>query len=264
MLVFQPIKRKEYLIFPLILRERSVMSGHSKWASIKHKKAAVDARRGKVFTKLIKEITIAVRVGGKDPDANSRLRTAILTAKAANMPQENIQRAIKKGSGELPGVAYEEAFYEGYGPGGIAVLLNILTDNKNRTAPEIKKLLSDHGGSMGGAGSVQWMFQQWGMLRVVKSQIKSAFEDFEMQMIEAGAEDIFPDTEKIEIRTKVENLQKVVQRLKALGTEPESTWLEWMAKDKVPVDAEVTEKLQNLFVDLEEHDDVEDYFTNAE
>lgn len=241
------------------------MSGHSKWHNIQGRKGKQDAKRGNVFSKYAKKISVIAKTGGGSLDTNFVLRMLLEKAKKEGMPKENIERAIKAGTGELKDAAQvEDLLYEGFGPGGTAIMIKILTDNKNRTAPEIKKLLSDHGGSMGGAGSVQWMFQQWGMLRVDKSQIKIGFEDFEMQMIEAGAEDIFSDIENIEIKTKVENLQKVVQRLKAIGAEPESTWLEWVAKDKIPVDAGVTEKLQNLFMDLEGHDDVEDYYTNAE
>lgn len=241
------------------------MSGHSKWHNIQGRKGKQDAKKGNVFSKYAKKISVVAKTGGGNLDANFALRVLVEKAKKEGMPKDNIERAIKAGTGELKDVAqFEELMYEGFGPGGTALMIKILTDNKNRTAPEIRKILADYGGSLGGSGSVQWMFQQWGMVRVDKGQIKISYEDFEMQMIEAGAEDIFSDAEKIEIKTKVESLQKVVQKLKEIGAEPESFWLEWASKEKVPVNSEITEKLQNLFVDLESHDDVEDYFTNAE
>jgi len=241
------------------------MSGHSKWHNIQGRKGKQDAKRGNVFSKYAKKISIVAKTGGGSLDTNFALRMLLEKAKKEGMPKDNIERAIKAGTGELKGAAQvEEALYEGFGPGGTALLIKILTDNKNRTAPEIKHLLANHGGSMGGAGSVQWMFGLWGIVRLIKDQIKMSYEDFEMQMIEIGAEDISEDEGEVEIRTKVENLQAVIHKLKEMNIEPESSGLEWIAKEKLPVSPEVTEKLQNLFGALEEHDDVEDYYTNAE
>lgn len=244
------------------------MSGHSKWHNIQGRKGKQDAKRGNVFSKYAKKISIVAKTGGGSLDTNFALRMLLEKAKKEGMPKDNIERAIKTGTGELKGAAQvEEALYEGFGPGGTALLIKILTDNKNRTAPEIKHLLANHGGSMGGAGSVHWMFGLWGVVRINKEQLaisKIAYDNFEMQMIDVGAEDISEDEEEIEIRTKVENLQTIIHKLKEMGIEPESSGLEWIAKEKLPVSSEVTEKLQNLFGALEEHDDVEDYFTNAE
>jgi YebC/PmpR family DNA-binding regulatory protein len=244
------------------------MSGHSKWHNIQARKGKQDAKKGNVFSKYAKKIAVAARAGGGSLDTNFSLRILVEKAKKEGMPKDNIERAIKAGTGELKDTAQvEELMYEGFGPGGTALMIQILTDNKNRTSPEIKKILADHGGSMGGAGNVQWMFGQWGMVRVGNEQLaisKFGLDDFEMQMMDAGAEDILVFDGKIEIKTKVENLQKVLSRLKGINIEPESSWLEWIAKDKVKVDAATTEKLQNLFGAMEEHDDVEDYFTNAE
>jgi YebC/PmpR family DNA-binding regulatory protein len=241
------------------------MSGHSKWHNIQGRKGKQDAKRGNVFSKYAKKISIVAKTGGGSLDTNFALRMLLEKAKKEGMPKDNIERAIKTGTGELKGAAQvEEALYEGFGPGGTALLIKILTDNKNRTAPEIKHLLANHGGSMGGAGSVHWMFGLWGIVRLLKEQIKISYDDFEMQMIDIGAEDISEDEGEVEIRTKVENLQKIIHKLKEMGVEPESSGLEWIAKEKLPVSPEVTEKLQNLFGALEEHDDVEDYYTNAE
>lgn len=236
------------------------MSGHSKWASIKHKKAAVDARRGKVFTKLIKEITIAVRVGGKDPDANSRLRTAILTAKAANMPQENIQRAIKKGSGELPGVAYEEAFYEGYGPGGIAVLLNILTDNKNRTLSDIRYIFSKNGGSLGEAGCVAWMFEKKGHILVEEGKVEE--DELIMLALEAGAEDVRKDGSTYEIITQIKDFEIVKKVLEDRQIELSVAEITMLPQTTIKLEGKQAHQMLKLIETLEEHDDVQNVYAN--
>ncbi|MBU1612863.1 YebC/PmpR family DNA-binding transcriptional regulator, partial [Patescibacteria group bacterium] len=184
------------------------------------------------------------------------------------MPKENLERAVKAGTGELKDVAQlEELLYEGFGPGGTAVMVKILTDNKNRVSSEIKRILADNGGSLGGSGSVQWMFEQFGIARINNEQLtinKIERDDFEMQMIEAGAEGISEEGGIVEIRTKIENLQSVLGKIKEMGIEPESSCLEWIAKDKVSISLEIQDKLMRLFEELEEHDDVEDYFTNAE
>jgi len=244
------------------------MSGHSKWHNIQARKGKQDAKRGNLFSKFAKKIAIAAKMGGGNLDANFSLRLAIDKAKEIGMPKDNIDRAIKAGTGELKDAAQvEELMYEGFGPGGTAILIKILTDNKNRTAPEIKRILSDRGGSMGGAGSVQWMFEQWGVVRISNSKFLISNlnkDDFEMKMIETGAEDIVQDDEEIVIKTKMNNLQKVLGKVKEMNLEADSSGLEWIAKDKVQVTPEIAEKLQNLFGELEEHDDVEEYFTNAE
>ena len=244
------------------------MSGHSKWHNIQARKGKQDAKKGNVFSKYAKKISIVAKTGGGNLDTNFTLRMLIEKARKEGMPKDNIDRAIKSGTGELKGVAQvEELMYEGFGAGGTAIMIKILSDNKNRTAPEIKKILSDHGGSMGGAGSVQWMFQQWGVAEVemgVLSEKGIKKEDLEMDLIEAGAEDIWEEEGMLEIKTKVENLHKLTDKLNALGIPVKDSGLRWIAKDRVVVDAVVTEKLQNLFSVLEEHDDVEDYYTNAE
>ena len=210
-------------------------------------------------------ISIAARDGG-DPDANFSLRLAIEKAKEVGMPKDNIERAIKKGTGEGGGAIIEEVMYEGYGPGGVAVMVKALTDNKNRTVSDIKHLLSDAGGSMAGAGSVMWMFQQLGVITINKEQLngKISRDDFELQMIEAGAEDIEESEDQIDIKTKVENFQKVLHKVKELGVESVESGLQWVAKDKVVVSEEIRGRLEKLFGIFEEHDDVDDFYTNAD
>lgn len=240
------------------------MSGHSKWHNIQARKGKQDAIRSNQFSKMSKLISIAAR-GGGDPDANFSLRLAIEKAKEVGMPKDNIERAIKKGTGEGGGAIIEEVVYEGYGPGGVAVLVKVLTDNKNRTVSDIKHLFSEAGGTMGGAGSVMWMFQQLGVITVDKAKLENKIsrDDFELQMIETGAEDI-EDGEQIDIKTKIENFQKVLNKVKELGIDPTESGLQWVAKDKVPVSEEVQGKLEKLFGSFEDNDDVSDYFTNAE
>ncbi len=238
------------------------MSGHSKWHNIQGRKGKQDAIRSSQFTKMAKLIAVAARSGG-DPTMNFSLRIAIEKAKEVGMPKDNIERAIKRGTGELEGAQIEEVIYEGYGPGGVAVLVKCLTDNKNRTVSDIKHIFSVHGGSMAGAGSVMWMFQQMGVIVVEKDKIETKRDDFDLKMIEAGAEDIGEDGNS-EIKTKIENFQKVLAAVKEMGIEPTESGLRWVAKDGVSVSDEVGEKLGKLFEEFEENDDVEDYFTNAE
>lgn len=246
------------------------MSGHSKWHNIQGRKGKQDALRSSQFTKVAKLIAIAARNGG-DPAANFSLRLAIEKAKAVGMPKDNVERAIKRGTGELEGAQIEEALYEGYGPGGVAVLVKCLTDNKNRTVSDLKHIFSQYGGSLAGAGSVMWMFSQMGVIvipllpRGGVGGVAGAMsrDDFDLKMIEAGAEDIAEDGE-LEIKTKMENFQKVLGVIKAMGIEPLESSLQWVAKDKVSVNAEVAEKLEKLFEELDASDDVDDYFTNAE
>jgi len=243
------------------------MSGHSKWHNIQAHKGKQDAARSSQFTKVAKLIAVAARSGG-DPAANFSLRLAIEKAKEVGMPKDNIDRAIKRGTGELnEGAQIEEVLYEGYGPGGLAVLVKTLTDNKNRTVSDLKHLFSVAGGSLVGAGSVMWMFQQRGVITITNEQLRSANlakDDFEMQMIEAGAEDILNVEEHVEIKTKFENFQKVIGKLKELKIEPVDSGMQWISKEKTTVDDMVRGKLENLFGSFEENDDVEDYFTNAE
>lgn len=240
------------------------MSGHSKWHNIQGRKGKQDALRSGQFTKVSKLITIAAKSGG-DPSSNFSLRIAVDKARAVGMPKDNIERAIKRGTGELEGAQIEEVLYECYGPGGVAVLVKCLTDNKNRAVSDIKHIFSDHGGSMAGAGSVLWMFAQMGVVTVLSSQFSVHREENELALIEAGAEEIKDGEEnEVEIYTKMENFQKVLGVLKEIGVETKESGLQWIAKDKVEVNEETTEKLEALFSELEENDDVDDYFTNAE
>ncbi len=238
------------------------MSGHSKWHNIQARKGKQDALRSGQFTKISKLIALAAK-SGSDPTTNFSLRLAIEKAKEVGMPKDNVERAIKRGTGELAGDQIEETLYEGYGPGGVAILIKCLTDNKNRTVSDIKHILSKHGGSMAGAGSVLWMFQQFGVITLEKDKITNK-DDFELQMIEAGAEDIINDEESLEVRTKIDNFQKVLAKIKEVALEPKESSLQWITKDTVPVNQEVAATLEKLFAEFEENDDVEDYFTNAQ
>lgn len=238
------------------------MSGHSKWATIKRKKGALDAKRGKMFTKLIKELTIAAREGGGDPGANPRLRLAVDNAKAANMPQDNIERAIKKATGELEGVTYLELTYEGYGPAGVAMLVEVATDNKNRIVAEVRHLFSKYGGSMGETGSVAWMFDRKGVISLPK-QGKS--EDDVMEIIlDAGAEDLQSDDEFFEIQTPLESFEPVRKSLADKELSIENASLQWIAKNTVPVSGDEAEKVMKLIEALEDNDDVQNVFSNAD
>ncbi len=238
------------------------MSGHSKWASIKHKKAAADAKRGQVFTKLIREITAAAKMGGGDSNSNPRLRTAIQSAKAANMPAENVDRAIKKGTGELEGVNYEEVTYEGYGPQGVAVLVHCLTDNKNRTAAEIRNIFAKLHGTMGGAGSVAWIFEKKGLLVVSK---KNASEDSLMEVaLAAGAEDLTQTEDKFEITTAPHDFEPVREALERAKVPIESAQLSMIPKNQVSVSPESARSILKLIDELEEHDDVQGVYANCD
>ena len=236
------------------------MSGHSKWASIKHKKGAADAKRGKVFTKLIKEITVAARLGGGDPDGNPRLRTSILIAKSKNMPVDNITRAIKKGTGELEGVQYEEHTYEGYGPGGAAIFLEAMTDNKNRTVSEIRAALGKAGGNLGENGCVGWMFEQKGLL-TVKTEAKS--EDDLMELaIDAGADDLKTVDEHYEITTSIENFEAVRKALEDAGVPMELAEITRIPQNTVSIDEKKGKALLKLMDILEDHDDIQKAYSN--
>ncbi|MFA6980619.1 MAG: YebC/PmpR family DNA-binding transcriptional regulator [Ignavibacteriaceae bacterium] len=238
------------------------MSGHSKWATIKRKKGAADAKRGKIFTKLIKEITIAARQGGGDANGNPRLRLAIDNAKAANMPADNIERAIKKATGELEGVSYVELMYEGYGPGGIAILVEVATDNKNRTVAEVRHIFSKIGGSMGESGSVAWMFERKGIISVKRNN-KS--EDDVMEIVlDAGADDMQTEEEIFEVTTSLESFETVRKTLLEKSLEIENASLEWIAKNTLAVAGEDAEKVVKLIETLEDNDDVQNVFSNAD
>ena len=230
------------------------MSGHSKWATIKHKKAAVDARRGKVFTKLIRELTSAARMGGGDADSNPRLRTAVAAAKTANMPSDTIQRAIKKGTGELPGEVYEEITYEGYGAGGVAILVDVLTDNKNRTVAEIRHLFAKHGGNLGESGCVAWMFARKGVITLNTNQID---EDTLLELVlEAGGDDVKTEADVYEIVTAPEAFEDVRSALEQKALTLDVAEVTMMPQNTVPVEGKQAEQVLRLMEALDDQDDV--------
>ena len=236
------------------------MSGHSKWHGIKHKKAKVDADKGRIFTKLIKEITVAARHGGGDPAGNSRLRTAIQAAKAANMPADNIERAIKKGTGELPGVSYEECVYEGYGPGGVAVMVEALTDNKNRTTSELRKVFSKSGGNLGESGCVAWLFAKKGLI-----QVEAAKADEEKLMsivLEAGAEDMRRDESLFEVLTAPADFEKVRQAVAKAGIPLVSAEVTMVPQNTLRIEGKQAQQMLQLMEELEEHDDAQHVYAN--
>jgi len=238
------------------------MSGHSKWANIKHRKGAADAKRGKVFTKLIKEITMAARLGGGDANANPRLRAAILAAKAENMPKDNMERAIKKGTGELEGVNYEENTYEGYGPGGVAILIDSVTDNKNRAVSEIRHALTKHGGNMGENGCVSWMFDKKGYLVIEKGAVE---EDALMELaLEAGAEDVRDDGDNFEVITEPESFETVKAAIDAKEIPYVVAEVSMVPQNLTPVEGETAQKLIRLIDALEDCDDVQKVYNNAD
>ena len=236
------------------------MSGHSKWSTIKHKKAAKDAKKGKLFTKFIKEITVAARMGGGDINSNPRLRTAVTAARTNSMPNDNIDRAIKKGTGELEGVTYEEIQYEGYGPGGAAILAQVLTDNKNRTVSEIRRLFTNHGGHLGETGCVSWMFDKKGVITVEKSQIDE--ERLMGIVLDAGAEDVKEEDDLFEVVTQPEDFEKVKERLDREKVPVASAQVTMVPKNTVNVDAKHVEQILKLTEELEDHDDVQGVSAN--
>jgi YebC/PmpR family DNA-binding regulatory protein len=237
------------------------MSGHSKWHQIRHKKAIVDAKKGKLFTKLIKEITVAARQGGGNPDHNPRLRLAIQNAKAANMPWENIERAIKRGTGELPGVVYEEVVYEGYGPGGVALYIESTTDNKNRTVAEIRNILHRHNGNMGEAGSVSWIFERRGVIHVSREYD----EDMVMGIIlDAGADDMKTYDTFYEVITAPDKLEDVRLALEDGGIKVDDAKVRMVPKTTVKVEGKEAIALLKLLEALEDHDDVQNVYANFE
>lgn len=236
------------------------MSGHSKWHSIKHKKAATDSKRGRAFTKLIKEITIAARFGGGDVEANPRLRKAISDAKGLNMPADNIKRAIMKGTGELEGGQIEEVTYEGYGPGGVAMIVQAVTDNRNRTVSEIRHVFSKNGGNMGEAGSVAWMFHKKGYIVIEKS--KADEETLMTLAIDAGADDFTAEESNYEIYTSPESFDPVLTALKAKGIEPMSAEISMIPQNYVKVEGKSAHQVIKLMEALDEHDDVQHVYAN--
>jgi YebC/PmpR family DNA-binding regulatory protein len=238
------------------------MSGHSKWATTKRKKAVIDAKRGKMFTKLIKEITIAAREGGGDADGNPRLRLAIDNAKAANMPQDNIERAVKKATGELEGQVYHEFTYEGYGPSGIAFLVEVATDNKNRTVAEVRHLFTRYGGSLGESNSVAWMFQKKGVITLAK-QGKTEEQILEI-ILEEGAEDLQTEDDFFVVYTPTEKFDNVRKSLQNKNYEIENAALQWIAQNDVSISGEDAEKVGKLIEALEDCDDVQNVYTNAD
>jgi len=235
------------------------MSGHSKWATIKHKKGALDAKRGKIFTRLIKEITIAAKQGG-DPDTNPRLRTAIAAAKAENMPADNIKRAIQRGTGELPGATYEEFTLEGYGPGGVALLLDINTDNRNRTVSEIRHAFGKNGGNMAEAGAVAWMFHKKGDIVIAKSAAKE--DDLMGIVLEAGAEDLRDDGENWEVLTDLSSFEAVLEAVKKSGVQPVSAEVAMIPQNYIKLEGQQATQMIRLVEALEEHDDVQHVHSN--
>ncbi len=236
------------------------MSGHSKWATTKHKKMAIDAKRGKVFTKIIKEITVAARIGGGDPAGNPRLRTVILKAKESNMPADNIKKAIQRGTGELPGVTYEEAIFEGYGPGGAALLISIMTDNKNRTVPEIRHLLSKHGGNMGEAGCVSWMFDKKGYIVIEGG--KTGEDSLMTLVLEAGAEDMRRDGDNFEIITTPGDFEAVKSAIEKAGIPVAMAEVTMIPQNYIDLDDKTAEQVLRLVEALEDHEDVQNVYAN--
>ena len=238
------------------------MSGHSKWSTIKRKKAAVDAKRGKIFTTLIKEITITARAGGGDPDSNPRLRHAISSARDANMPQDNIKKAIMKGTGELPGTTYEECAYEGFGPGGVAIFMEVLTDNKNRTVADIRHLITKYGGNLGENGSVVWMFDKKGQIILTRD---NQDEDtlFEAA-IDAGAEDFEAVDDAFIVTTDPADIMSVRSALENKGYYVESSKVEMLPKNLHKIDDEKSKKAISLLDEIEDHNDIKSVYTNFE
>jgi len=238
------------------------MSGHSKWSTIKRKKAAIDSKRGKIFTTLIKEITIAARESGGDAGTNPRLRQAVSSARDANMPQDNIKRAIMKGTGELPGVTYEECAYEGFGPGGVAIFMEVLTDNKNRTVAEIRHLITKYGGNLGENGSVSWMFDKKGQIIISKvdQNEDNLFED----SINAGAEDFDEDEDNFIVNTDPLEMMNVRKTLEDNGYKIDSAKVEMLPKNLHKIDKDKSEKAIMLLETIEDHEDIKSVYTNLD
>lgn len=236
------------------------MSGHSKWSTIKRKKGAADAKRGKIFSRLAKEITVAARIGGGDPSANPRLRTVLLSARSQNMPKDNVERAIKKGTGEIPGVTYEEVRYECYGPAGVALIVDVLTDNKNRTVAEIRHAVTKVGGSMAESGAVSWNFERKGVITVPKEGLTddAVFE----KAVEAGAEDVDTEGDMYEITTEATDLHAVCEALEEMKVTTDSAELTMIPKTTVKVEGSSVGQVLRLMETLEDHEDVQNVYAN--
>jgi len=238
------------------------MSGHSKWASIKHKKAAADAKRGQLFTKLIKEITVAAREGGGNIETNNKLRTVVNKAKEMNMPWDNIEKAIKRGTGELPGVTYETVVYEGYAEAGVAVIVEALTDNKNRTTAEIRNIFSKKGGSMAGSGSVSWMFSKKGYILLDKQSINLSEDELLSIILDAGAEDLKQDEKNFEIICQPQDLEKIKTVLQQKGINYQSAEITVFPATTIRLSGDTAKKVLELIEALEDHDDVQNVYAN--
>ena len=238
------------------------MSGHSKWHTIKHKKGAADAKRGKVFTRIIKELTVAARAGGGDIDTNPRLRTIVAEAKSVNMPADNIKRAIQRGTGELPGVSYEEITYEGYGPGGAALIIETLTDNKNRTVGEMRHLLGKYGGNLAAENSVAWMFDKKGYIVVDKA--KTDEDALMAAALDAGADDLRDDGDSWEVVSAPDAFQKVLEAVKGLGIEPGAAEIAFLPQNYVKLEGKPAQQMVKLMEAIEEHDDTKKVWSNAD
>ena len=238
------------------------MSGHSKWASIKHKKGALDAKRGKIFTKIIREMSIAARIGGGDPDSNPRLRTAVDKAKSVNMPADNIKRAIQKGTGELEGTQYEDLILEGYGPGGVAILVEGTTDNRNRSVSEIRHIFSKYGGNLGGAGSVSYLFKPRGYLAIATAKVT---EDKLMELaLEAGADDILSSGDVWEVYSAPSAHEAVLAAIKKAGVEPEEAQIGKYAENLIAIEGQKAQQMLKLIEALEDSDDVQNVWSNVD
>jgi YebC/PmpR family DNA-binding regulatory protein len=236
------------------------MSGHSKWATTKHKKAANDSKRGKIFTKIIREISVAARIGGGDPASNARLRTVLLKARAANMPADNITRAIKKGTGDLAGVSYEEVTYEGFGPGGVALLIDVLTDNRNRTVAEVRHILGKHNGNLGESGSVSYLFDRRGMLTFNSAEVDE--EALMEAALEAGAEDVADEGDTLEVLTSPQEFETVKSGLEAAGFIPATAEVTHVPHTRVSLDDKTGLQMLKLLDALDDNDDVTDVYSN--
>jgi YebC/PmpR family DNA-binding regulatory protein len=238
------------------------MSGHSKWHTIKHKKGAADAKRGRVFTRIIKELTVAARAGGGDPDMNPRLRTIVAEAKQANMPAENIKRAIRRGTGEEPGVQYEEITYEGYGPGGVALIIEAMTDNKNRTVGEIRHMLTKYGGDLGQSNSVAWMFEKKGYIVIEKA--KASEDTLLSAALDAGADDLRDDGDNWEVVSAPDTFPAVKEAVEKLGIQAESAQVAMLPKNYVSLEGRAAQSMLKLLDLLEDHDDVQHVWSNMD
>ena len=236
------------------------MSGHSKWAQIKRKKAVVDAKRGQVFTKIIKEITVAARLGGGDEDANPRLRQAVLSAKAANMPADNVKRAVQKGTGELPGISYEEAMFEGYGPGGVAIMVEVTTDNRKRTVAELRHLITKHGGNLGETGCVAWMFNKKGLITVEKNGVND--ESLLDSILTGGGDDFSDEDDVYVVESTPDQMISVREQLEADGFSVISSEIMMTPQNSVSIESETAKKVIQLLEALDDHDDVQKVSAN--